>query len=322
MAAYLCYSIILTGFVYPIVVHAIWSSNGMLSAFTANPYGGIGVIDFAGSGVVHTTGGATALIATIILGARKGRFHDSRGRLLDKPRVIQGHSIALQLMGTMVLWFGWYGFNPGSAILLTTDSRGTVAALAASNTSLAAASGAATALFTNLYIQERKTGEYIFDLTATMNGCLSGLVAVTAGCGTIENWAAVGVGAIAGLIYLVGSDLLIRLKIDDAVDAIPVHMFNGTLSFEFIHRTILHDESRSDQCFFFSRNVGIWGVLSTGFLSSPGRVKDAYGTSDYAGWFYEVGRGSLDATLLCNQLLCVLFVLGWVTFTMTVSLSG
>eukprot|EP00977_Amphora_coffeiformis_P003663 scaffold710_cov171-Amphora_coffeaeformis.AAC.32 len=106
MAAYLSYSIVLTGFVYPIVAHAIWSSNGMLSAFTANPYRGIGVIDFAGSGVVHTTGGTTALIATYILGARKGRFHDSRGRLLEKPREIPGHSVALQLMGTMVLWFG------------------------------------------------------------------------------------------------------------------------------------------------------------------------------------------------------------------------
>ena len=106
MAAYLCYSAFLTGFVYPVVVHAVWSSNGFLSAFTAEPYRGIGVIDFAGSGVVHTTGGATALIATYILGARKGRFHDSRGRPLEKPREIQGHSVALQLMGTMVLWFG------------------------------------------------------------------------------------------------------------------------------------------------------------------------------------------------------------------------
>lgn len=132
------------------------------------------------------------------------------------------HSLILVLSCT------GYGFNPGSAILLTTEYRGRVAALAATNTSLAAAAGASTALFVNLYLQERRTGEYAFDLTKTMNGCLSGLVAVTAGCGTVENWAGVAIGAVAGLVYLGGSALLIRLKLDDAVDAIPVHMFNGT----------------------------------------------------------------------------------------------
>lgn len=106
MAAYLCYSVFLTGFVYPVVAHAMWSNNGFLSAFAANPSIGNGCIDFAGSGVVHLTGGTTALIATYILGARRGRFTDSRGRPLDKPRAFPGHSIGLQLMGTMVLWFG------------------------------------------------------------------------------------------------------------------------------------------------------------------------------------------------------------------------
>ena len=106
MAAYLCYSIFLTGFVYPVVAHTIWSNNGFLSTFAKDPFRGVGVVDFAGSGVVHITGGCTALIATYILGARKGRFHDNRGRLLPIPRKLHGHSIALQLMGTMVLWFG------------------------------------------------------------------------------------------------------------------------------------------------------------------------------------------------------------------------
>lgn len=106
MAAYLCYSVFLTGFVYPVVAHTIWSNNGFLSAFAANPLNGVGVIDFAGSGVVHLTGGTTALIATYILGSRKGRFYDHRGRALKTPKAMPGHSIALQLMGTMVLWFG------------------------------------------------------------------------------------------------------------------------------------------------------------------------------------------------------------------------
>lgn len=187
-----------------------------------------------------------------------------------------------------VLWFGWYGFNPGSAILLTASvHRGKVAALAAANTSLAAAMGGSSALFVNLFLQERRTGEYTFDLTKTMNGCLSGLVAVTAACGTVENWAGAAIGAVAGLIYLGGSDLLIRMKLDDAVDAIPVHMFNG-----------------------------IWGIVATGLFSSPGRVKDAYGTMEHVGWFYEIGRGSTNGTLVLNQLLCIVFIVGWVVFTM------
>jgi ammonium transporter, Amt family len=106
MMAYWLYSLFLTGFVYPIVAHALWSDNGFLSPFSASPFQGVGCIDFAGSGVVHVTGGTTALIAAVILGARKGRFHDHRGRLLDDPQPIPGHSMALQLLGTLVLWFG------------------------------------------------------------------------------------------------------------------------------------------------------------------------------------------------------------------------
>jgi Amt family ammonium transporter len=106
MAAYLSYSLFLTGFVYPVAARALWSENGFLSPFAEDPFGVVGVIDFAGSGVVHLTGGMTALIAATLLGPRKGRFTDDRGRPLDKPKEFPGHSIALQLMGTMILWFG------------------------------------------------------------------------------------------------------------------------------------------------------------------------------------------------------------------------
>lgn len=97
MAAYLCYSVVLTGFVYPVVAHAIWSKQGFLSASNANPLLGIGMVDFAGSGVVHITGGATAVFATMILGPRKGRFYDARGNPLPKPKPFPGHSVALQV---------------------------------------------------------------------------------------------------------------------------------------------------------------------------------------------------------------------------------
>jgi Amt family ammonium transporter len=106
MAAYLCYSVVLGGFVYPVVAHTIWSSSGCLSHSTDDPFLGSGVIDFAGSGTVHLTGGTIALIATIILGPRRGRFYDAQGEPLETPKAFPGHSVALQMLGTLVLWFG------------------------------------------------------------------------------------------------------------------------------------------------------------------------------------------------------------------------
>lgn len=107
MSAYLCYSLFLSGFVYPAVVHSVWSTNGFLSAFNNDGYfRDVGTIDFAGSGVVHMTGGITALIAAIILGPRKGRFYDEDGSPLETPVTFQPHSVALQVLGTFVLWFG------------------------------------------------------------------------------------------------------------------------------------------------------------------------------------------------------------------------
>lgn len=106
MAAYLCYSVVLSGIIYPIVVHQVWSNNGFLSVSNITPFLDQGVIDFAGSGAVHLTGGTTALYATLILGPRRGRFHDEEGELMPEPTRFPGHSVALQLLGTMILWFG------------------------------------------------------------------------------------------------------------------------------------------------------------------------------------------------------------------------
>jgi ammonium transporter, Amt family len=97
MSAYLCYSVMLSGWVYPIIAHSIWSRNGFLSATNIDPLWGVGMVDFAGSGVVHVTGGVTSILATIILGPRRGRFHDDAGRALETPHVFQGHSVALQV---------------------------------------------------------------------------------------------------------------------------------------------------------------------------------------------------------------------------------
>jgi len=105
MAAYLCYSFFLTGFVYPVVAHAAWSSYGFLSPGNADPLFGIGMVDFSGSGVIHLTGGTTALFAAYILGSRRGRFYDATtGQPLEVPKPFPGHSVSLQMLGTFILW--------------------------------------------------------------------------------------------------------------------------------------------------------------------------------------------------------------------------
>ena len=109
MEAYLSYSFFLTSFVYPVVAHSIWSASGFLSAFNDNPPFGCGMHDFAGSGVIHMMGGATALVAAKILGPRIGRFYDSKGNEIPEPKPFPPHSVALQVLGTFTLWFGWYG---------------------------------------------------------------------------------------------------------------------------------------------------------------------------------------------------------------------
>mmetsp|Transcript_15514 Transcript_15514/g.35765 ORF Transcript_15514/g.35765 Transcript_15514/m.35765 type:complete len:533 (-) Transcript_15514:373-1971(-) len=290
MVAYLCYSVALAGFVYPVVAHSVWSNNGFLSiSNSGNPLLNVGSIDFAGSGVVHVTGGTTALLATLILGPRRGRFFDAQGEPLEKPKPFPGHSVALQLLGTMVLWFGWFGFNPGSALVLDIDNPGQVAAVAAASTALSGAAGGITALFTNLYIVERLTGEPYFSITHAMNGSLSGLVAITSGCGVVDPWAAIVIGMISGWIYIGASELLVRLRIDDAVDAIPVHMFNG-----------------------------IWGVLATGLFASPRLMDMAYpGRSEYPGLFFTLGKGkSFRGNLLLCQITLIVFIIAWVFVTM------
>jgi Amt family ammonium transporter len=109
MSAYVCYSMALSGFVYPIVAHAAWSQSGFMSIANDSPMFGNGLIDSAGAGVVHLTGGACALVAAIVLGPRLGRFYDDQGKPLLVPHDMPGHSTTLQMLGTFILWTGWYG---------------------------------------------------------------------------------------------------------------------------------------------------------------------------------------------------------------------
>jgi len=215
MAAYLGYSFVLTAFVYPVVVHWVWATAGWLSAFNAAPLLGTGMIDFAGCGVVHMTGGISALLGAYVVGPRIGRY-DADGRLVEIP----GHSSTLQALGTFILWVGWYGFNPGSTLAIT--GLGDVAGRAAVTTTLSAAGGAVSCLA--IY----KASSHAFDLGQTLNGALAGLVSITAGCSVVEPYAAVIIGLIGALVYTGWSEFVKRkLKIDDVVDASAVHFACG-----------------------------------------------------------------------------------------------
>jgi ammonium transporter, Amt family len=292
MSAYICYSFFLSAFVYPVVAHSIWDARGFLSPFRVdgNPFRGSGVVDFAGSGIVHFTGGVTALVAAIILGPRKGRFYDADGNPLEVPVTFEPHNVSLQILGTFLLWFGWYGFNPGSTLGLIVAGTPLAKASAhcAVTTTLGAASGAISGVFFDSIMDSMKNGEVSYDLTMAMNGCLAGLVGVTAGCATVEPWAAVLIGLVSGVVYWCASKTLIALRIDDAVDAIPVHCANGA-----------------------------WGIIAAGLFSKRELMTQAaYSTTSPQGWLMNWGEGSGDANLLLAQIVALLFIGTWVTVLM------
>ena len=181
-AAYLGYSFLLTAFVYPVVVHWVWDGNGWLSAW--GDENKRAVIDFAGSGVVHMTGGVAGLMGAIMVGPRTGRFGPD-GKAVPMP----GHNAALVVLGTFILWVGWYGFNPGSQLAIADGVSALVTARVAVITTLAAAAGGVTAMVLHYSLYK------VWDLIAVCNGVLAGLVSITAGCPVIEPYAAVLAGA-------------------------------------------------------------------------------------------------------------------------------
>lgn len=202
--AYLIYSFIISALIYPIVGHWIWG-GGWLS--------GMGFADFAGSTVVHAVGGFAALVGTIMLKPRIGKYNPD-----GTSNIIAGHSIPLASLGVFILWFGWFGFNPGSTLSV---GDGSLIGRVAINTNLAAATGGIAAMATIW----RMFGKP--DLSMAMNGALAGLVAITAPCAFVEPWAAIIIGGIGGVIVVLGVVLLDRLHVDDPVGAVAVHGFNG-----------------------------------------------------------------------------------------------
>lgn len=202
--AYLIYSFLISAFIYPIVGHWVWG-GGWLAAK--------GFTDFAGSTVVHAVGGAAALIGTIILKPRTGKFSED-----GSANVIAGHSIPLASLGVFILWFGWFGFNPGSTLSV---GNGELIGRVALNTNLAAAMGGITAMFAVWRLFGKP------DLSMAMNGALAGLVAITAPCAFVDPWAAVLIGGVGGVLVVLAVVLLDWLHIDDPVGAVPVHAVNG-----------------------------------------------------------------------------------------------
>ncbi len=213
-STYIIYTVVITAFIFPVYGHWVWGGGWLGSAeFMKTLGGGYGALDFAGSGVVHSIGGYIALAACMLIGPRIGKY-DKNGR----PRPIPGHSITLAVLGTFILWFGWFGFNAGS----TLSAHELRISIVVANTNLAAAAGAVTAMLITL----RKLGKP--DVGMTCNGALAGLVAITAPSGWVSPWASVLIGIIAGLIVCYGYWWLERHGIDDVVGAIAVHGFNGT----------------------------------------------------------------------------------------------
>ena len=271
-SAYLIYSVVLTGFVYPVVVHWVWDGDGWLTAFPNDMDKTIfknGMIDFAGCGVVHMTGGFAALAGAYMVGPRIGRFTQD-GQVADMP----GHSATLVVLGTFLLWFGWYGFNPGSQLGVASTSDADVVARCAVTTTL---SGAAAGLAT-LFMRKFQTGTW--DLVTSCNGSLAGLVAITAGTSTLEPWAAIIAGAVGALVFLFSKwFILYKLRVDDPVDAIALHGCTGA-----------------------------WGLIVVGLFAADKYVAQAYSSDQDVGIFYG-GNGKLLAAEIVGIIVIFLWVM-------------
>ncbi len=202
-SAYLLFQPFICGVIYPIVTHWVWSGQGWL--------GDLGFIDFAGSGVVHMVGGFAALAGVQIVGPRIGKYDEN-----GNPQVIPGSSMVAGALGVFILWFGWYGFNVGSALAAVDVNLAAIAV----TTTLSAAAGSITAMYTSMISGKPNVG-------MTLNGALAGLVGITAGCANVNNLGAVLIGLVSGVLVVYSINFLEKRGLDDAVGAISVHGICG-----------------------------------------------------------------------------------------------
>jgi len=266
----LIYSFCVSGFIYPIIGHWAWGPDGFLATMGAAgfflPSLGTSFHDFAGSTVVHTIGGFIALAGAIVLGPRLGRRFKRDGGGPMMP-----HDLTIAASGGLLLWFGWYGFNPGSTLsAMDFEGIGRVAA----NTTLAACSAGLAAMFV-AYMMSKK-----WDMSFTVNGFLAGLVAITCPCYWVSPTGSILLGAVAGVIVVYGVELLEYLRIDDPIGAVPVH----------------------GMC-------GIWGTLSLGlFASGQYGATGPFAADNSAplkGLFYGGGTQVLMAQIVGSAIITV-----------------
>lgn len=202
--SFIVFSFIIVGLIYPVSGHWIWGGGWLAK---------LGFWDFAGSTVVHSVGGWAALTGAIILGPRFGKFGPKPGQI----NAIPGHNMSLAMIGTLVLWLGWFGFNPGST--MAADPR--LMAHICVTTNMAAATGVLGATFMSWLLLKKP------DLGMTINGCLAGLVAITAGCAFVSVGSSALIGLIGGIIVVPAVIMFDKLHVDDPVGATAVHLING-----------------------------------------------------------------------------------------------
>lgn len=269
--SFIVFSFIMAMAIYPVVGHWIWG-GGFLQT--------MGFVDFAGSTQVHSIGGWSALMGVIILGPRLGKYGDK-----GKINAIPGHSLSLATIGCLVLWFGWFGFNPGSTMGVDPSAIGEIVV----TTNAAGAAGALSATVLAWLLLGKP------DLGMTLNGCLAGLVAITAGCAFVTVGVATLIGLVAGAIVVLAVLFFDRIRCDDPVGALSVHLANG-----------------------------VFGTLCVGLFATPDRIARAGNAAFKPGLFYHGGMDQLITQILgilsCAGYVIVVAGLAWLVLKLTIGI--
>jgi len=240
-STYLIFSALMTTIIYPISGHWVWQANGWLAK--------LGFIDFAGSSVVHSVGGWASLVAALLIGPRIGKYTNG------KSNAIPGHNMVYAALGVFILWFGWFGFNPGSTLAISGDNANKVADIVIT-TNLAGAAGALAALLLTWFRYGKP------DFSMTLNGVLAGLVGITAGCAVVSPGGAVLIGLITGITVVFSIEFIDKkLHIDDPVGAISVHGVCGAIG------TLLVGVFATDGGLFYGGGFEQLGIQAVGVFS-------------------------------------------------------